>query len=263
LCVHTLSNLTKSNGKWIHPEFITGRHTKATPKCTLSNILQQKPSPTEWKLWKKANLLWSTKSGKLHKSLGKWLVPVKEQRMLRFSYRDVNSGCVYLYNGHHFKQFDLYLNRLMHVPSGEIDEWAQIPLDVLPNNLRNSVWYRAQMDPNYSEIIPNPVQPTHNTFHKYVALLPVWEQSLLDDLHWYQGVDQCLEFMIKNTILFGTDGSAKKNVGAFSWILSTDTGQRIIKNTGNSPGKDQYSFRAEAHAILSALLFYKHVSLFF
>ena len=42
----------------------------------------------------------------------------------------------------------------MHVPSGEIDEWAQIPLDILPNNLRNSVWYRAQMDPNYSEIIP-------------------------------------------------------------------------------------------------------------
>jgi len=78
LCVHTLSDLTKSNGKWIHPEFINGRHTKSTPKCTLSNILQQKPSPTEWKLWKKANLLLSTKSGKLHKSLGKWFVPIKE-----------------------------------------------------------------------------------------------------------------------------------------------------------------------------------------
>ena len=58
--------------------------------------------------------------------------------MLRFSYQDPKSGCVYLYNGHHFKQFDLHLNRLMNVPPGKIDEWAQIPLDVLPNNLRKS-----------------------------------------------------------------------------------------------------------------------------
>ena len=59
----------------------------------------------------------------------------------------------------------------MNVPPGEVDECAQIPLDVLPNDLRNSVWYQPQMDPTYSENIPKTAPPIYNTFHEYVALL--------------------------------------------------------------------------------------------
>ena len=125
----------------------------------------------------------------------------------------------------------------MNVPPDEIDEWAQIPLDVLPNDLRFSVWYRPQMDPDYSCTISLPVVPRATTYNEYILLLPEWEQQFLSEIHWYNKLDDCIE-LLKDSIIFGTDGSAKRNIGAFSWILSTKKGQRIAHNTGDSPSKD-------------------------
>ena len=65
LSVYTLSDITKSNGLWLHQEFVDGKPINSSHECDLISVRQQKPSPQIWKLWKKANKIWSTKGGKL------------------------------------------------------------------------------------------------------------------------------------------------------------------------------------------------------
>ena len=75
LSVHTISDITKANGMWLHPEFLTGTNLKYLPTNQQGTILQQRPGPASWKLWKRSLYLFSSKSGKLHKPLGEWLIP--------------------------------------------------------------------------------------------------------------------------------------------------------------------------------------------
>ena len=43
-------------------------------------------SQPEWKLWAKANRIWSYAVGKLHSPLGEWLMPIAAQRHQHFAY---------------------------------------------------------------------------------------------------------------------------------------------------------------------------------
>lgn len=44
------------------------------------HINQQRQLAPEWKLWRKANRLWSNDTGKLYQPLGPWLHPIKSQQ---------------------------------------------------------------------------------------------------------------------------------------------------------------------------------------
>ena len=49
-------------------------------------VNQDRPSDDEWKLWKKANLLWSASDGTLKHPLVSWLVPIVTQLQRHFAY---------------------------------------------------------------------------------------------------------------------------------------------------------------------------------
>ena len=82
LQVHTISDITKSSGVWLHEEFLPEKHTIETPTTTEIKFNQQHPGPKSWRLWRRANLLWASKYGRLHTSLGQWLISCSEHRML-------------------------------------------------------------------------------------------------------------------------------------------------------------------------------------
>lgn len=65
LSVHKIFDISKVNGKWLHPELIKGQPTNQTPKNSQLKVIQAYLGPTLWKLWKRANLLRATKHGKL------------------------------------------------------------------------------------------------------------------------------------------------------------------------------------------------------
>ena len=49
-------------------------------------INQSRPSEIDWKLWRRANTLWSTLGGHLRQPLGPWLLPIKQQRQRHAAY---------------------------------------------------------------------------------------------------------------------------------------------------------------------------------
>ena len=51
------------------------------------HVNQERPSNDFWRLWKKANLLWSDVDGKLHQPLGKWTTSIDKQRQRHYAYQ--------------------------------------------------------------------------------------------------------------------------------------------------------------------------------
>ena len=222
-------------------------------------ILQQKPGPSSWKLWRKSLLLFATKSGKLHVPLGAWTVKPQYQRMLRFTYRDPITEHVYLYNGEHFKKFNVILNKLFHLPKEEQQLYEQLHNNVLPNDIRNSSWLAPRMDPIFHPYIsPANDLSIPTSFSEYVNSLPSWMHLYLTHVTILLPLSEVLNLITTESLIYGTDGSAKHNIGSFSWYLSTISGIRLVSNSGECTGRDQYSFRSESQAILSVILFHHH-----
>ena len=63
-----------------------GHPTLYSSKSAHLAIHQVSPSATEWRLWRRALLIKSDINGKLRQPLGKWLLPLKEQRQRYFAY---------------------------------------------------------------------------------------------------------------------------------------------------------------------------------
>ena len=201
LQVHTISDITKSSGVWLHQEFLQGKHTIETPTTTEIKFNQQRPGPKSWRLWRRANLLWASKYGRLHTSLGQWLIPCSEHRMLRFAYRDTTDDSVYLFDGSKFKKYNVHFNLLLNVEPNQQHNYDNIPPTVLPNDLRKLMTTTLRLDPTYTTIkqpILNNINST--TFFAYVTTLPVWEQQLLDDILWLQPPNEVLEKFLTEKI---------------------------------------------------------------
>ena len=75
----------------------------------------------------------------------------------------------------------------MNVPRGQQDLYDDLPLEVLPNDVRKSAWYSPRMDPTYYSVQPhdNPTLSSPTSFQQYLQQLPYWIQQLLDDIHWF------------------------------------------------------------------------------
>ena len=87
LNVTTISDVAKPCGTTIDASLLDG-----TPPCFRSRsfhpiVHQDSPSPNEWKLWRRANLIWIDIYGELRTPLGKWLHPIHTQRNRHFAYQ--------------------------------------------------------------------------------------------------------------------------------------------------------------------------------
>ena len=262
LQVQTISDITQASGTRLHLEFFNGRHTLMTPATTNLKFWQGKPNEKTWKLWKRASLLWASKHGKLHQSLGKWLVAPADQRMRRFSYMDPEDNAVYLFDGSHFRRYNTYFNLLLPIKDDEQYIYESISNSVLPNDLRKKFGRDFRMDPTYATIMEKAPAVRPTSFKEYIANLPGYAKLLLDDLEWKCSISEVKEAIEEGITISATDGSAKENNSSFAWVLSTSSGVRLVTNTGNSNGIFQYSYRSEIHGILSLHYFYYHFCAF-
>ena len=81
LQVTTISDITLPDGIQLEPNFELGNHSQTSPKCRLHWFYQERPPDDAWKLWQRANCLWSDEHGNLTTPLGAWLFPPSQQRM--------------------------------------------------------------------------------------------------------------------------------------------------------------------------------------
>jgi hypothetical protein len=89
----TLSDLTDTTGNHLDQGKLTGEPSIFSSCSKWMAVNQDRPSEHEWRLWHKANQLWSSDDGKLQQPLGDWLQDTTMRRIRHFAYRD----CHYLF----------------------------------------------------------------------------------------------------------------------------------------------------------------------
>lgn len=259
LQAQTLSDLTNITGDALDPAKLAGQ---ISAECSVTHgvhINQERPSVTEWKLWRQANLLWSDERGRLHQPLGPWIQPIKKQRQRHQAYRLHRRLWVRVHE--QFMQCRLsadgddvyhYTNNLC---SWQDIAGESLPVDVLPAS--PTTWRVSRAS---SIFIPKVVHPA--TFDQYVQTLAPWEAELLS--HMDCSTDA---FTISEALTHGlrgvSDGSVwLKQMGAYGWILSTDVGERAAEGMGPAPGATPTSYRSEAYGMLAILCFLKRLAEF-
>jgi ribonuclease HI len=93
----------------------------------------------------------------------------------------------------------------------------------------------------------------------FLENLPLWQQSLLDQLtteHSHREILEMLQTSTKPPII-ATDASVKPSraQGTFAWVLADQDGNPWLRCRGPVNGTPINSFCSEAHALLSVLVY--------
>ena len=83
----TISDLTTTSGIYLDNAKLQGQISQMSSTTWWLKIYQERPADAQWKLWRRrANLLWSTREGRLHQPLGAWIRSNDERRIKCASY---------------------------------------------------------------------------------------------------------------------------------------------------------------------------------
>ncbi len=217
-------------------------------------IHQERPSDQEWKLWAKANALWSQKSGYLLQPLGDWVLDIHSHHQRHFSYL---SSC-----GHLWVRVtnDQYLQcNLVRVPYNYretefLKGWDQLPSKSIPMlaiQHQVGMWKGIQT----SSIIDSRPVPTAATFHQYIHTLSAWELELLDHVELELDPYTVCE-ALSHGIRAVSDGSDWDQIqGSFGWAMSNDIGERCAFGMGPARSAAPHAYRSESYGLLSMLCF--------
>ena len=90
----TISDITTTSGNCLDPVKLTGSPSITSSLTRWHTINQDRPSESEWSLWRRANRIWSHGNGTLIQPLGRWILPIHKQRQQHFAYR--HGGRLYI-----------------------------------------------------------------------------------------------------------------------------------------------------------------------
>ena len=93
-------------------------------------------------------------------------------------------------------------------------------------------------------------------FGQFLASLDPWEKELLHHVQLRQYDIFSVMKQIAHGFIAASDGSVRyKTDGSFGWIVSTPSGERLVRAYGQVRGAFLTSYRAEAYGMLSVLRF--------
>lgn len=126
------------------------------------------------------------------------------------------------------------------------------PVEVTPTD--DGMW---QLHGTYHQVRLPPVHPpsTIATFEQYVMSLSPWEIELLQYVR-LELDPRAICVALESTFRAVSDGSVRYNKhGAFGWVLSSSSRERMAYGRGPASGRDPTSYRAEAYGMLSLMRF--------
>jgi hypothetical protein len=97
----TISDLTTIHGNKLDLIILHGGFFLVSSSTRMPFVLQDRPSQLEWKLWERANGLWSNPHGELFIPLGQWLIGVHHMQQDHFAYATVTRMWI--------RQHDMYV----------------------------------------------------------------------------------------------------------------------------------------------------------
>jgi hypothetical protein len=249
-----LADITNAEGTQVQNAVLHGILPKIGQRLIGPWIHQERPSATEWHLWRRANLLWSNPQGYLIQPLGRWLRPIHQHRFAHLAYR--NGQKLFIQNA---EQLYNICRRKMTQTRG--DQWvittsevawehltpAAVPIDV--TYLGNSVLEMR----GTSKVVKPARESIVASFDDFLGTLDPWEYNLLQYTELMADPYTVLE-AISHGFRIVSDGSAwYGTLGAFGWAMSNDLGERVAVGMGPARGSVATAFRSEAYGMLSAL----------
>jgi hypothetical protein len=249
----TLSDLTATNGKLLDIGKLNGEPSLISSRSLWMAVKQDNPSAAEWRLWRKANSIWSTENGILRQPLGDWLQDLKQRRIQHFAYRAHNILFIRSRHGY-IKCRSLSFNR--YKETGTTVSMESIPQQAEPVEATASGLYEWIIT-YITKVSPILTRQQHQvtSFDDFVSTLDAWEYDLLRHSTLFTDA-----FTISDDLgmsfAAGSDGSEKHGTdGAFGWMISNTSGGRAAAGMGPSRGWRMDSYRAECSGMLSLLRF--------
>ena len=258
LNVITISDIARPCGTRLDEHFLSAQPSTTSSRSTQMGIHQESPSPKEWKLWRRANLLWSTIDGRLRTPLGMWLYPIHDQRRHHFAYSSDSSLWILQADSQMYREYSApSLSEPYHETFFNVT-FESLPANVIPveaqqGTTRNQ-WYLSTQG---QRCIPT-VQPRARedmTFAEFVQTLAEWETELLQHVEYVgDPFEFCIELQPHQRAV--CDGSVRRQRnGAFGWTIRNEHGLRVASGMGPARGSKPTSYRAEAYGLLSLLRF--------
>ena len=247
----TLSDLTTTTGRHLDQAKVQGRLSLWGTTTQHLKIHQESPSESEWRVWKRANRLWSTAEGKMIQPLGPWIRKASECRIQCAAYGFRNS--VAIKSGVEYEICNMRSDGQFE-PTGRTVTVKMMPKTAVPVEVEEfgeAAWKLLKR----TELVASTLPPHTATFPEFLDSLPPWEVDLLRHTVLY--VDPRMTcFSLQPQFFAGCDGSAKfGNQGAFGWSVSTFLEERAATGMGPSRGSVMDSYRAECSGLLSILRF--------
>ena len=259
----TVSDLVLVSGTHLDLAKLHGQPDIRSSRVDGPRIYQARPDDVEWRLWRKANTLWSDEHQRLAEPLGPWLLTIHEQRARQYAYAYTDQLWIRSIAGAQYRRF----RRSASEPNvfrdtGSIHAWTRVPQQARPVEVirvPNAQGWSLVTVPKLMSI-PRSLEPS--TFEEYVQSLEPWECELLS--HMELPTDPFSVTVALSDGFSGvSDGSVwLKTRGAFGWAISTQLGERAAEGMGPAPGANPNSYRSEAYGLLALLCFLKRLAEF-
>lgn len=176
----TMSDITDISGNKLDVSIRQGMPSEKSSTTQWLRVNQDRPSDAIWKLWKKANLIWSTVEGKLLQPLGKWLIPSAAQRNRHFAYTYGDQLAIRSGDGYHI--YTTIPPLQCYFSTDTILSFNQLPADAHPRESHYCAYYtrtwRLLAPSSAPYTTPGPAN-TYPTFATYITKFEVWEYELL------------------------------------------------------------------------------------
>ena len=261
----TASDLTETTGRTLDTSKLNGHPSRMSSMTIGEVIYQERPADAEWKLWKRANRLWSYHDNTMVKPLGMWFFNCHQLHQQHQSYMSAGD-VLWTRHGTNYVKCREYPRSptQLYFRYGETHTecaWEDLPDDSLPAEAQykgRGLWRQLGRVTAFDPVpTPNPV-----TFPQYVSTLEAWEIELLEHTCFFAD-PRAISVALEHGIRAVSDGSEwYRTQGSFGWAMSDDVGHRVATGTGPARSQTPYSYRSESYGMLSLLCFLKRLAEF-
>ena len=259
LNVTTIADIAKPCGKVVDESLLHGAPSLYSSRSNHLSIHQETPSPSEWKLWRRAYLIWSDIHGNLRTPLGEWIQPIHAQRNRHFAYQEGLCLWIRQSNPTQYREYRAPSGTTTYSATFQVLDFMMIPPTAIPVGIQECAgipdhWHIAT--PGQSVTPPAETSnPADLTFQEIIHTLNEWEVELLKDVEMEEDTfELCVDLQPFQRA--ASDGSVRHHrQGAFGWTIRNENGQRVAARMGPASGSKPTSYRAEAYGMLSLLQF--------
>ena len=258
LNVTTISELAKPCGTVLDTSILDGTPSSQSSRSTHLAIHQESPSVNEWKMWRRANLIWSDINGKLRKPLGPWTQQIHSQRCRHQAYQHTQVLWIRQQDHNTYREYRAPNSARTYKATFQIVDFEMIPAQATPVEIQQHIvsdlW--RIVSPGQTIIPQTASRPMEDmTFVEYMQSLDDWEVELLHDMEMEEdSFEFCVNLQPYQRAV--SDGYVRHhNQGAFGWTICNEQGQRVAAGMGPASGSRPTSYRAEAYGMLSLLRF--------